>query len=298
MKKKLSILIALVIAISLLLSSMPVSANFYDSQLILNNKDSSWNEIEGDGIRGRLEFNSRGREFEYRFFAKGLKTNTDYSLIYYADPWPGDNPGALVAEFTTNNKGKIKSTAGSVDLGMSLPHKSDANYPGGAKIWLVPSSDYNAVTNAMTAWNPVDYLFERNLITYIEVEGGRDRSRLTVLMSFGRDSARYDDDNALKSSIEAIGLYDDTGYMLVIPEGTIIERTSGRRLNCLYLKDIDDNVLTFTTGKGDVEFSEPCVLYTTDGEMTRSKWGRLVTDGEWVEVGSFTSIIAGEAVLE
>jgi len=49
---------------------------------------------------------------------------------------------------------------------MNLPDVNDANYPDGAKLWLVPSTDYDSDTNSMTAWNPEDYLFECNLIRY------------------------------------------------------------------------------------------------------------------------------------
>lgn len=128
----------------------------------------------------------------------------------------------------------------------------------------------------------------------------KDPNRFTVLMPFGRDNARYvdEDDNALRNGTEVIGLYDDVGYKLVILKGCVIERLSGKRLNCLYLKAIDGSVLTFTTGNDDVEFSEPCVLYTTEGEVYRNMWGKLVTDSEWVEVGSFTSIVDREAHLD
>jgi hypothetical protein len=40
------------------------------------------------------------------------------------------------------------------------------NHAHGAKIWLVPSEDYDADAKNMTAWNPSAYLFETDLITY------------------------------------------------------------------------------------------------------------------------------------
>ena len=128
----------------------------------------------------------------------------------------------------------------------------------------------------------------------------KDPNRFTVLMPFGRDGAKYVDkgDNTLRSGIEVTGIYDGVGYQLVIPEGCVIERLSGKRLNCLFLKNIEGSVLTFTTGKDDVEFSEPCVLYRAKGELTYNMWGKLVTDSEWVEVGSFTSIVDREAHLD
>ncbi|MCK5040180.1 MAG: YncE family protein [Candidatus Aenigmarchaeota archaeon] len=126
-----------------------------------------------------------GPEFEYELTANGLQTNTEYSLIYYADEpdrfnnWGGDNPGALIVEATSDSNGNLV-VSGSVDLGMNLPSYPDANmdinehdYCGapdfyshctGAKIWLVPSSDYSEP--GLTAWNPNNYLFETDLIDY------------------------------------------------------------------------------------------------------------------------------------
>ncbi|RLG14552.1 MAG: hypothetical protein DRN66_01650, partial [Candidatus Nanohalarchaeota archaeon] len=150
-----------------------------DSILILENKNSTWQPITGDGIQATLEYNDMGPEFEYELTATGLQTNTQYSLIYYADEpdrfnnWGGDNPGALIVEATSDSNGNLV-VSGSAAIGMNLPSYPDANmdinehnYCGapdfyshctGAKIWLVPSSDYSEPK--LTAWNPDNYLFE------------------------------------------------------------------------------------------------------------------------------------------
>jgi len=101
------LILSIVIALALVVTfAMPVFA--WDSKVVLENKDpGTWEEINGDGIRGVVKFDSSGADFSYGLFAKGLDADTDYSLIYYADPWPGDNPGALITESTTNGKGKI-----------------------------------------------------------------------------------------------------------------------------------------------------------------------------------------------
>jgi len=73
----------------------------------------------------------------------------------------------------TDESGNIVATTGSVDLGMDLPKSPDANYPAGAKIWLVTANDYNggsASVGPMTAWNLADYLFETALITYDDTD--------------------------------------------------------------------------------------------------------------------------------
>ena len=79
------------------------------------------------------------------------------------------NPGAQIDSGTTDGGGHL-DLQGSVDLGMDLPQPDDANYPGGAKIWLVLSNDYNAASNSLESWNPTEYLFENNLITYNDTD--------------------------------------------------------------------------------------------------------------------------------
>jgi predicted ribosomally synthesized peptide with SipW-like signal peptide len=153
--------------------------------LRLENKDSSqatptsaadmvgneyWTPILGDGIYGILTYDPVASNFKYTFEAYGLTPGGNYSLIYYADPWKGGNPGALIATFTADASGDIAPTSGSIDLAMDLPHTSDANYPGGAKIWLVTTSDYDSTNTEMSAWNPNDYLFEMRLITYNDTD--------------------------------------------------------------------------------------------------------------------------------
>jgi len=299
LKKRLSVLIALVMVVTLFLGAMSVSASTtYDTKLVLENKTPSgaWPEIHNDGIRGVLWFNSSGYEFEYKFKAKGLDTDTDYSLIYYADPWPGNN-GTVIANFTSNKKGNIPKQTGSVDLGMSLPCQSDTNYPTGAKIWLVPTDDLtNSNSLPMVAWHPTKILFEHNPITYEDTGEPTEVPTLTVLMPFGRHTTSYiGDSNVLRGDIDVAGIYDGIGYRLVIPEDCKVERPSGKRIHCLYLKDIAGSVLTFTTD--NVSFSKPCVLYTTKERLVYDMWGRMTAD-EWVEVGSFTSIADGVVALE
>jgi len=141
--------------------------------LYLENKNpNTWEPLYGDGMNGTLEYNSAGPTFDYTFNGHGLQGNTQYCLIYYADGWPGNNPGALIATMTTLNNGTVTKTD-SVDLGMDLPDSADANYPAGAKIWLVLCDDYNSSTKSMKwPWHPTEYLFENNpvLINYEDTD--------------------------------------------------------------------------------------------------------------------------------
>ncbi len=134
--------------------------------LLLENKNyaTDWSSILGDGMWGILKWAGDGDTFDFSstLEAHGLQAGTNYSLIYYADPWPGNNPGALLGTGTSNASGDL-TIANDLDLGIDLPDPADANYPGGAKIWLVPSSDWPFPGGG---WNPENYLFETNLIQY------------------------------------------------------------------------------------------------------------------------------------
>ena len=131
-----------------------------------NKKEAGGNwELLGltDGIYGDLTYNVRGPNFDYEFKGYGL-SDIEYCLIYYADPWPGSNPGYMIGKGTAS--GGSLTLTDSVNLGMDLPDSNDLNHPEGAKIWLVPSSDYDESTVSMKVWNPSDYLFETGLIVY------------------------------------------------------------------------------------------------------------------------------------
>ena len=158
--------------------------------LVLENKDpTSWEIIE-DSRKATLTYNLVGSAFTYKIVAVGLEPNTEYSLIYYADfeperftYWGGNNPGALIGTMTTDEHGYF-SVSNTTDLNMDLPSAPDANidiydYSGppdyynhahGAKIWLVPSTDYDAEAKKLIAWNPTTYLFETDLIVYIDLD--------------------------------------------------------------------------------------------------------------------------------
>lgn len=121
-----------------------------------------WEPITTDDRYGILTYDCQKKTFDYTFEGYGLE-DIEYSLIYYADPWPGNNPGALIGSGTASG-GRL-SLSGSPDLGMDLPDPADANYPDGAKIWLVPSDYYNEVSGEVT-WAPDSFLYETRLINY------------------------------------------------------------------------------------------------------------------------------------
>jgi len=141
--------------------------------LVLENKtgDPDW-QIVADGIKATLTYNLTSPTFDYSLTGKAPLINTEYCLIYYADPWPGSN-GALIGCGKTANGNRTISFSGSAELG-DLPRSADQNFPEGAKIWLVKKSDYSPVTagdqGEMIKWNTDDYLFDTALTTYKDTD--------------------------------------------------------------------------------------------------------------------------------
>jgi hypothetical protein len=123
---------------------------------------------------GQLDYYTPLATFDYAFDGHGLAASTEYTLLYYPDPYPGDNL-ICIDHGTTNATGDIL-LYGSTNIG-ALPIPADLNsvvgtstYPSttGAKIWLVLSSDVDCISTPhhMTAWHPTLYLFELWLIQY------------------------------------------------------------------------------------------------------------------------------------
>jgi hypothetical protein len=135
--------------------------------------DASWAAII-DGTYAIVAYDAQaGPDFDWSLEGYGLQNNTEYELIYYADPWPGNGDGAggaLIGSGTTNGFGRLSIAATSTDLGMDMPNVHDWNDPDGAKLWLVPATDYDQTTNSMVAWNCDDYLYEMKLISHDDTD--------------------------------------------------------------------------------------------------------------------------------
>jgi len=132
------------------------------------NINSDWSVIAGDAIDATLQYVPDGTTFDYKFRANGLVASHEYCLIYYADGWPGNNPGALLNHGFPDSYGKLILN-GNSDIGISMPEASDANYPTGAKIWLLPCSQYNISTRSVIGWSPslTEWLFDNgSLVKY------------------------------------------------------------------------------------------------------------------------------------
>jgi len=135
------------------------------AHLYLYEKDPDTWEIVEDGAWGKMKYNISGPEFDFVFNGHGLVEGTEYTLIYYPDPWPGTGLICL-GSGTVNEEGNIH-IAESVEIDTDLPIEEDEN--DGAKIWLVLSEDFNC-DGEWSAWNPTEYLFEEDLITFDDTD--------------------------------------------------------------------------------------------------------------------------------
>jgi hypothetical protein len=188
MKTKIfSILMILVMTVMIIpavaFAAAPDGGPSSDGILILDNKDSAWQRI-ADGKYGVFTYNSSGNTLNWSLAVTGLgSTPTAYSLIYFADPYPG-NPCALIWSGTSTSVGRIDVPLTNTELNMDLPTDPDSNMlvshagppdnyitPFGAKIWLIPSAYYDAALKKVTVWNSTvisSILFETNLVLYTD----------------------------------------------------------------------------------------------------------------------------------
>ena len=134
------------------------------AHLYLYEKDAGWIIVE-DGAWGKMKYNLSGETFDFVFNGHGLEPGFDYTLIYYPDPWPGS--GLICLGSATANNGGNVHIADSVEIDTDLPIEADEN--DGAKIWLVLSEDFDC-SDGWFAWNPAEYLFEENLITFDDTD--------------------------------------------------------------------------------------------------------------------------------
>ena len=165
----------------------------YWSTVELENKDISTWSVIGDSTRATLTYELVSSAFNYELEATGLTPDIEYSLIYYADQqdrfvsWGGDNPGALIVAGMADENGEL-GLVGSNNLAMNLPQSADWNGSAdadycdnangfddydlcrGAKVWLVPSSEYDAGAKTVSWADPTSYLYETDLMVYDDVD--------------------------------------------------------------------------------------------------------------------------------
>jgi hypothetical protein len=159
--------------------------------LYLCKKDTTtWQCIETGIYRATLTFDPISPTFKGTLTTWGLGDSTNYALIYKPDKanrfvdWNGAG-GIVIATFT-GAQSKV-GLAIDKDLEMNLPNTGDWNinpspdyclkhntfdsyvHCKGAKLWIVPTSDLTDDSKLpLDAWTPSTYLFEEDLITYLD----------------------------------------------------------------------------------------------------------------------------------
>jgi predicted ribosomally synthesized peptide with SipW-like signal peptide len=114
--------------------------------LLLENKDTSWNIVKGDGIWGVLKFNASGSTFDYELKTAGLNNTLSYNLVYY------DTTEHVIDSLGTPTGGVITKT-GSININADLD---------GVKVWVRPTP-WSSISDANTLW-------EYNLISYDDTD--------------------------------------------------------------------------------------------------------------------------------
>jgi hypothetical protein len=190
------------------------------AHLYLYEKDPDTWIIKEDGAWGKMKYNLSGEMFEFVFNGHGLEAGSDYTLIYYPDPWPGN--GLICLGSGTANKGGEVHIAESPEIDF-LPVVLDDNFPVGAKIWLVLTEDVDCISEPtnMVGWQPTEYLFEDDLIQFNEGDqfisdeftfSGNDNSVPNVVLN--NETCFNDETNTLTIDGDAL-----TNYYLHILEG-------------------------------------------------------------------------------
>jgi hypothetical protein len=143
------------------------------AHVYLFEKDPTTWEIVPDGAWGKMRYRTAGPYFDFTFNGHHLEPGWEYTLVYYPDPWPA-NGLICLGTGMADDYGDVH-IAGDVDTG-SLPAEYDENYGVGAKIWLIGTGDADCDMQYMVGWNPTEYLFEYDLITYDAGDGPAFRS--------------------------------------------------------------------------------------------------------------------------
>lgn len=111
-----------------------------------------------DGKYAELTYTVRDRAFDYTL---GVHNWVDgaYTLVSYADPWPGADTIAL-ANITVSGGNGTKS--GSTELNRNLINR---------KTWLIPGTFAPGSTvNVAATWTPAQTLFETGLMDYYDAD--------------------------------------------------------------------------------------------------------------------------------
>jgi len=117
---------------------------------------------------GAVLYERQAPTFNFRVDVLGLLPLHQYTLIYFPDPMPGDNLLCLGSGFS-NEQGKLLF-AHNIEINTHMPADYDANFPNGARLRLVLSSDVDCKSRKFVDWRPSEYLFDTRLISYNDTD--------------------------------------------------------------------------------------------------------------------------------
>lgn len=244
---------------------------------------ANWETLLPNQGWGKLEYNLTGPTFDYVFNGHKLDSSNKYTLIYYPDPWPGN--GLICLGDGVVNKGGNIHIEGSVDNTGDLPAPYDANYPGGAKIWLVSSGDVNCGTKMMTGWNPNSYLFEYDKISFddtnwVNLEDKSSESPFDFIYNNNIIGwATFSDENPSNVELWAQSLTPNRWYFIGVDE---------ENLSCNWQSQINDgnsaNFYSKTDSVGNLHISFTTSLDTyTELSVKNAVWAN--TGSGWIYQG-------------
>jgi hypothetical protein len=209
----------LLTVVAIMLATPVVSSALTKEFLWLFEKDPSTWDVIDDGAWGYMDYRPEYKTFAFWFGALGLEPDTDYTLIYYPDPWPGAGLICL-GDGTTDSYGRLHID-GTPNTG-DLPKEFDNNYPDRAKIWLVLSADVDCTNQQMIGWNPTEYLFEDDAsnVTYDDTQDILDlvkKNPMTWDIVAGAEGTLYFDPSAdtFDFMLCANGLKPSSSYTLI-----------------------------------------------------------------------------------
>jgi hypothetical protein len=176
------------------------------AHLYLYEKDSlTWNIVE-NGSWGKMKYVLSGELFDFVFNAHNLTLYENYTLIYYPDPWPGE--GLIVlGKGMVNDEGNIH-ISGKINTG-DLPALNDENFANGAKIWLVLTDDVDFDELKIIGWNPSEYLFEYDLISFNDLN--EEITELTNSTSDNENESSDEGDEVIQTLISS----DEANEMVI-----------------------------------------------------------------------------------
>jgi hypothetical protein len=281
-------LFVLLILFALLIPTQALAVT-YDSVLTLDNKDTTtWARI-ADGRIGTLNYNSSGTTFDYSFTATGLEGEVPYSLIYYANPYPGNNPGALIGTGTSALDGTL-TISGSPNIG-NLPTPPDANMiidhsvapdnyttAHGAKIWLVPSDCYDAALSKISVYSPTRFLFETDMLNYtdIDLSGGEGLPLTTIVTEPSSSIGLLVEPSAVTFGSVAIGSCSSESAVTLtnignVPIKVTASTSAGFYTSCLKINTVTANGWvspTIPVGGNLIIYTKVCPTSGYSGTLT------------------------------